>query len=167
MARGHAPFFTDLPESAPSYKYAQALANAGYSVGYDDKTFKPDKPLTREEMIGIKVGVDRGKAIPPEPTGNGPTWNFSDWAKVDKRYTGYIYMDNFGYNDGSDPNLPSHSNIIRSFGKIGTFNPKQAVLRSEAAASLWQVDTSGWATGKTAKDRIKEEQEKAAAEAAQ
>jgi hypothetical protein len=34
-------------------------------------------------------------------------------------------------------------NIQRAIGKIGTFKPKQAVLRNEAAATLWQIGQFG------------------------
>ncbi|MCA9788268.1 MAG: S-layer homology domain-containing protein, partial [Cyanobacteria bacterium HKST-UBA05] len=114
------------------YKYVQALSNAGYSVGYEDGTFRPNAALTREEMIGIKVGLDKGKRVQPDRSMMNYVWKFSDGDKVDERFTGYIYQDNYG--GGKKGN-----NIQRAFGKIGTFKPTQPVLRSEAAATLWQV----------------------------
>ena len=63
--------FKDLPAGHACYKYAQALANAGFSVGYVDGTFRPDKPITREEMIAMKVGVDMGKSSEPQKGANG------------------------------------------------------------------------------------------------
>lgn len=126
------PQFSDLPSSHPAYKYAQALANAGYSVGYDDGTFKPDQPITREEMIGMKVGLDKGKNIKPDRGMMDYAWKFSDSKEVDDRFTGYIYQD---YHNGG----PKGTNIQRAFGKIGTFKPKQTVVRAEAAATLWQI----------------------------
>ena len=128
--------FKDTPPSNPAYKYVQALANAGYSIGYDDGTFRPDKPLTREEMLGIKIGIDVGKTLPPWRAQMDSVWKFSDGKQVDERFTGYVHQD--FYVSG-----PHGSNIQRAFGKIGTFRPKQAVLRYEAAATLWQMGQFG------------------------
>lgn len=128
--------FKDTPASHPAYKYVQALANAGYSIGYDDGTFRPEKPLTREEMLGIKVGLDVGKTLPPWRAQMEATWKFSDSKNVDERFTGYVHQD--FYVSG-----PHGSNIQRAFGKIGTFQPKQAVLRYQAAATLWQMGQFG------------------------
>lgn len=140
------PQFKDLPPSHPAYKYAQALANAGYSVGYEDKTFKPDQAITREEMIGIKVGIDAGKEQPSP----GDTkwyknqmafvWKFSDAQNIDLRYCRYIHDDY--YISG-----PKGNNIQRAFGNIGTFKPKQAASRSQAAGTLWQIGKFGMQRG--------------------
>ncbi len=129
-----APQFSDLKKDHPSYQYAQALANAGYSVGYDDKTFKPDQPITREEMIGIKGGIDFGTIAPDRNNMNG-VWSFSDANKVDNRFTGYISVDGHDSKGGS---------IKRAFGQIKTFHPKQPVLRHQAAAVLWRMATGKW-----------------------
>jgi hypothetical protein len=130
------PQFKDLKENHPAYKYAQALANAGYSVGYDDGTFRADKPITREEMIGIKVGVDCGKSYDPYPGQMAYVWKFSDAKDVDNRFTGYIHQDYYVSGDKG-------SNIARAFGKVGTLRPKQPVLRCEAAGTLWQFGQFG------------------------
>lgn len=132
LAPGSKPFFTDLKETDPCYPYVQALANAGYSVGYEDNTFKSQKPITREEMIGIKVGVDCGKAIEPYRSQMQFIWKFADGKQIDERYTGYIQRDFYEHG-------PLGGNIQRAFGKIGAFKPKQAATRAEAAATLWQA----------------------------
>lgn len=142
------PQFKDLQSSDPSYKYAQALANAGYSVGYDDGTFKPNQAITREEMLGMKVGVDEGKNIAPYKGQMGFVWKFSDSQQVDDRFSGYIHNDY--YISG-----PNGNNIQRAFGKIGTFKPKQAVSRQEAAGTLWQVGTHGYNGGTASKGKDK------------
>lgn len=128
--------FKDTPANHPQYKYVQALANAGYSIGYEDGTFKPDKPLTREEMLGIKVGVDVGKDLAPWRSQMETVWKFSDAKDVAEKFTGYVHQD--FYVSG-----PNGSNIQRAFGKIGAFRPKQPVTRSEAAATLWQIGQFG------------------------
>lgn len=121
------PKFSDIDSSHPAFKYVASLAKAGYSVGYEDGTFKPDELLTREEMIVIKVGVDVGKTIKPDINYMNYLWKFSDGDQVDSRYTGYIATDH-GLRD---------PNILRAFGKLGTFEPQEPVLRHEAAATLW------------------------------
>ncbi len=123
------PGFTDIDNTHPAFKYVASLASAGYSVGYDDNTFKPEQPITREEMIVIKVGVDAGKNIGSNTSQMKYVWGFSDGDQVDERYTGYIHGDYY-------VDVP---NIQRAFGKVGTLKPKQPVLRHEAAATLWQV----------------------------
>ena len=131
-----AQVFTDVPPTHPAYKYIQAVANAGYSIGYKDGTFRPDKPLTREEMLGIKVGVDLGKDLDPWRSQMETVWKFSDGKDVDERFTGYVHQD--FYVSG-----PRGGNIQRAFGKIGKFQPKQPVTRCEAAATLWQFGQFG------------------------
>lgn len=144
------PFFKDLKPNHACYKYAQALANAGYSVGYEDGTFRADQPITREEMIGIKVGVDCGKTYEPYRGQMAFVWKFSDSKNIDERFTGYIHQDY--YVSG-----PYGSNIQRAFGKVGTFHPKSAVTRCEAAGTLWQMGQFGhW--GHTAANIIKTRQ---------
>ena len=65
-------------------------------------------------------------------------WKFSDAKDVDERYSGYIHDDYYisGTNGG---------NIKRAFGKLGAFKPRQAVLRCEAAGTLWQFGHGDWA----------------------
>ncbi len=144
LAPAFDPGFTDLTSDHPAYKYVASLASAGYSVGYDDKTFKPDAPITREEMLVIKVGMDKGKAFGPDASQMAYVWKFSDSKSVDARYTGYIHADYY----------VSNSNIQRCFGKIGTLRPKQPILRHEAAASLWQFGDSANITSTTAKHAL-------------
>ncbi len=148
LAPAFDPGFTDLDKTHPAYKYVASLANAGYSVGYDDKTFKPDAPITREEMLVIKVGIDKGKAFRPDASQMAYVWKFSDSKAVDLRYTGYIHADYY----------VSNPNIQRCFGKIGTLRPKQPVLRHEAAASLWQFGDSANIRSTTAKHALSRKQ---------
>jgi outer membrane murein-binding lipoprotein Lpp len=148
LAPSASPFFKDLPPDNPAYKYAQALANAGFSVGYEDKTFRPDKPISREEMIGLKVGVDAGKSFEPYRGQMAFVWKFSDSKDVDERFTGYIHQDY--YTSG-----PYGSNIQRAFGKLGQFHPKASCTRAEAAGTLWQMGQFGnW--GHTAANVLKQ-----------
>jgi hypothetical protein len=136
LAPSAPPFFSDLPSTHPDFKYVQALSNAGFSVGYDDKTFRPEQPITREEMIGIKVGIDCGKSYEPYRGQMAFVWKFSDSKDVDERFTGYIHQDY--YVSGA-----YGSNIQRAFGKVGALHPKYPVTRAEAAGTLWQMGQWG------------------------
>ncbi|MGB7416762.1 MAG: S-layer homology domain-containing protein, partial [Thermosynechococcaceae cyanobacterium] len=109
------PGFTDISPEHPAYKYVQAFANGGYAVGYEDKTFRPDQPLTREEMIALKVGLDSGEAIKPLKDTRSIT--YADAAQVESRYTGYIRGDG------------SFKNAARAFGAVKDLKPKQVVKR--------------------------------------
>ncbi|MEM7593975.1 MAG: S-layer homology domain-containing protein, partial [Cyanobacteria bacterium P01_A01_bin.83] len=112
----------------PAYKYVQAFAHSGHSVGYPDNTFKPDLPITREEMIGIKQPLDAGT---PDQPGNN-IWNFNDFDQIDPKFVPYIYLDYFIRSRGEG------SNIQRAFGSIKSYKPKEPVLGYEAIGSIWQ-----------------------------
>ena len=138
------PYFSDLSKEHPVYPYAQALAEAGYSVGYEDGTFRPEQPLTREEMLGIKVPVDNGGDVDNFMWGNF-RGSFSDNDTLFKtRFVKYIQAD-LGYT-----NKPNGSNITRAFGNIKTFKRKEPVRRFEAAATIWQTDWRGKYTAASA-----------------
>lgn len=154
LAPNFDPGFKDISPSHPAYKYVASLANAGYSVGYDDKTFKPDQPITREEMIGIKLGIDTGKTHKPEMQLMTHAWKFSDANQVDPKFSGYILADS---------SLIPFENIKRAFGTVGTFKPKQAVLRHEAAATLWGFKSPG-IHGTSAPAALKRQQEEQSAQ---
>lgn len=140
--------FKDCAPGHKLYPYVQALAGAGFSIGYEDGTFRPDQPLTREEMLGIKLGVDVGKKLDPWRSQMEAVWKFSDGKDVAERFTGYVHQD--FYVSG-----PHGGNIQRAFGKIGAFHPKQPVLRSEAAATLWQIGQFGFTQNTTATTALK------------
>ena len=49
-AAGPTDFFSDVPTSDWAYAAVKELADKGYVVGYPDKTYKGQRPLTRYEM---------------------------------------------------------------------------------------------------------------------
>ncbi len=117
--------FSDIPPTHPDSRYIQSMADAGYAIGYDDKTFKPDEPLTREQMIAIKAGLDHRGAF-EEHTGGAPGgWTDSD--KIAKKYWRALYFENV---------LQANANIGRVFGTIKTFKPQEPVTRAEAAVCV-------------------------------
>lgn len=136
LAPSAAPFFKDLKPENPYYQYVQALANAGFSIGYEDHTFHAERPITREELIGMKIGVDCGKTFEPYRGQMAFVWKFSDSKDVNEKFTGYIHQDYYVSGQYG-------SNIQRAFGKLGAFHPRAAVTRAEAAGTLWQMGQWG------------------------
>lgn len=47
------PRFSDVPTSSGFYSYIAALAGAGIINGYSDQTFRPNEPITRNQMAKI------------------------------------------------------------------------------------------------------------------
>jgi S-layer homology domain len=121
------PYFKDVPSTHPYYKYIQSLAENGFSVGYGDGTFRPDKVLTREEMIGMKVAVDDKAREPADPVNYNK--KFTDHTQIDRRFVNYVYFDEFGY---------CMDHFARIYGETNLYKPKQPVLRHEAAVAVWR-----------------------------
>lgn len=48
--------FVDVTPSAPYFEGVRALARAGRCIGFRDNSFKPDRPLTREELAALLAG---------------------------------------------------------------------------------------------------------------
>jgi len=130
--------FSDLASRDPDFPYVQGLSDAGIAVGFPDKSFKADQPLTREQMIAIKSGLDRGGLHKSYATDesyaryNLPPWKDKD--KVAKTYVGAIATDI--EDDPKSAGAAKIDNIGRTFGAIAMFRPQQAVTRAQAAVLL-------------------------------
>lgn len=141
------PAFQDVPTSDPDFGVIQGLANAGLipsplSGDSTTVTFRPDAPLTREELILWKVPVDTRQALPAASIESvQQTWGFQDATKIDPRALRAVLAD---YQNGD------LSNIRRAFGYTTLFQPQKTVSRAEAAAVLWQFGSQG--NGLSAKD---------------
>ncbi|WP_199249526.1 S-layer homology domain-containing protein [[Phormidium] sp. ETS-05] len=131
---GQQPAFQDVPAKDPDFAIIQGLAEAGIissNLTGDSTTvsFRPDEPLTREDMLLWKVPLDLRKPPPPATLqAIQETWGFQDVAKVDPKSLRSLLAD---FQSGD------LSNIRRSFGYTTLFQPKKPVSRAEAAASLW------------------------------
>jgi hypothetical protein len=134
------PLFQDVPSSDPDFGAIQGLANAGLissplSGDAAAVNFRPDAPLTREDLILWKVPVDLRQALPNASIDTiQQTWGFQDTAKIDPKAMRAVLAD---YQNGD------LSNIRRAFGYTTLFQPKKSVSRSEAAAVLWQFGSQG------------------------
>lgn len=115
--------FPDVPSTNPSFRYIQGIANAGWAVGYDDRLFKPDQELTREEMIAIKMPIDRGSTI-TELRPAVKMW--SDYERISQRC-----LPAMGFNA-----LWPGANWERVFGQTKVCEPQKPVTRAEAAICL-------------------------------
>ena len=96
--------------------------------------FRPDAPLTREQLILWKVPLDIRQALPSASVDAvKQTWGFQDATKIDPRPLQGVLAD-FQNSD--------QSNIRRVFGYTTLFQPKKPVTRAEAAAALWYFGTA-------------------------
>lgn len=141
--------FQDVPATDPDFGVIQGLANAGLipsplSGDSTTVTFRPDAPLTREELILWKVPVDTRQALPTASIeAVQQTWGFQDATKINPKALRAVLAD---FQNGDS------SNIRRAFGYTTLFQPQKTVSRAEAAAVLWQFGTQG--NGLSAKDAV-------------
>ncbi len=144
------PAFSDVPKSHPDFPVIQGLAEAGLipsplSGDSTEVLFRPDAPLTREQLILWKLPLDTRQALPAANLeAVKQTWGFQDVGKIDPKALRAVLAD---FQNGEQ------SNIRRVFGYTTLFQPKKPVNRAEAAAALWYFGTQG--DGVSAVDALK------------
>ncbi|MCC0177947.1 S-layer homology domain-containing protein [Waterburya agarophytonicola K14] len=132
--------FQDIKSDNPDFGAIQGLAEAGLvpSRLTQDSTkllFRPDAPLTREDLVTWKVPLDTRQALPKASIeAIEKSWGFQDAANIDSSAVRALYAD---YQNGD------RSNVRRIFGFTTLFQPKKPVTRAEAAASLWYFGFQG------------------------
>ncbi|WP_421655474.1 S-layer homology domain-containing protein [Leptothermofonsia sp. ETS-13] len=145
------PAFRDVPKSDPDFPAIQGLAEAGIipsSLSGDPTAvnFRPNAPLTRESLLLWKVPMDIRQALPHANIDTvKQTWGFQDAAKIDPKALRAVLAD---HQNGD------LSNIRRVFGYTMLFQPKKAMTRAEAAATLWYFGFQG--EGQSAQDAAKQ-----------
>ncbi|MBD2523458.1 S-layer homology domain-containing protein [Nostoc sp. FACHB-133] len=128
------PVFSDVTAKDPDFPAIQGLAEAGLipSPLSGDSTavlFRPDAPLTREQLLLWKLPLDTRQALPSANLDTvKQTWGFQDAARIDPKALRAVLAD---YQNGEQ------SNIRRVFGYTTLFQPKKPVTRAEAAMTLW------------------------------
>ena len=128
------PAFQDVPSTHPDFPSIQGLAEAGLipsSLSGDANTvlFRPDAPLTREQMILWKVPLDTRQPLPVASLDTvKQTWGFQDAGKVDPKALRAVLAD---FQNGEQ------SNIRRVFGYTTLFQPKKTVNLGEVAVAIW------------------------------
>ena len=124
---GDGQTFDDVPPSHPYYKYVQGMVDAGYVIGFNEKTFQPDKKLTREELVAIMAKRD---------------YDFKDF---DSKYYWENYMKFTDKNDiapkyreavSKDDSMGDRSSLKDAFGELKLFHPKKEARVYEALLSL-------------------------------
>ncbi|MGH2412861.1 MAG: S-layer homology domain-containing protein [Microcystaceae cyanobacterium] len=134
------PAFQDVSKTDPDFAVIQGLAETGIipSQLSGDSTallFRPDAPLTREDLIAWTVPLDNRKALPTATLdGVKSTWGFQDAAKIDPKAWRSLYAD---FQNGDQ------ANVRRVFGYTTLLQPKKTVTRAEAAAALWYFGFQG------------------------
>ncbi|MGJ5631024.1 S-layer homology domain-containing protein [Nostoc sp. CALU 1950] len=134
------PAFSDVSAKDPDFPAIQGLAEAGLipSPLSGDSTvvlFRPDAPLTREQLLLWKLPLDTRQALPSANLDAvKQTWGFQDAARIDPKALRAVLAD---YQNGEQ------SNIRRVFGYTTLFQPKKPVTRAEAATALWSFGTQG------------------------
>jgi len=134
------PAFRDVPRTDADFGAIQGLAEAGIvpsSLSGDPAiaTFRPDQPLTREQLLLWKVPLDHRQGLPSASTeAIKQTWGFQDASRIDPIALRAVLAD---YQNGDQ------ANIRRAFGYTTLFQPKKAVSRAEAAAALAYFGSQG------------------------
>ncbi|MEB3227491.1 MAG: S-layer homology domain-containing protein [Synechocystis sp.] len=135
-APGAKPVFTDVPTTHPDFAYIQGFADAGLipsSLTNDPSAtlFRPDAPLTREDLLLWKVPLDQRGALTKASLDNiKETWGFQDAAKINPKVWSALYAD---FQSGD------RSNLRRMFGFTTLLQPQKPVTRAEAATALWYL----------------------------
>jgi hypothetical protein len=142
-SQGATSAYPDVPKSHPDFAYVQGMYDAGFAVGFPDKTFKPDALLTHEQMIAIKESVDRGGVQQYYVANWDSTMpNWKDKQQINKLFRGAIAedggLDKVAVVNWNHPNLVI-DNVPRTFGAIAMFRPQDPVTRSQAALVLWKI----------------------------
>ncbi|MBV8066856.1 MAG: S-layer homology domain-containing protein [Candidatus Eremiobacteraeota bacterium] len=135
--------YPDVAGSHPDFAYIQGMYDAGFAVGFPDKTFKPDALLTHEQMIAIKESVDRGGLQQYYVTNWDSTMpDWKDKGQINKLFRGPVAedsgLDRVAVTNWNHPNLVI-DNVPRTFGAIAMFRPAQTVTRAQAAAVIWKI----------------------------
>jgi S-layer homology domain len=144
------PAFSDVPKTNPDFPAIQGLAEAGLipsSLSGDtvEVLFRPDAPLTREQLLFWKLPLDTRQGLPAANLeAVKQTWGFQDAGRIDSKALRAVLAD---YQNGEQ------SNIRRVFGYTTLFQPKKPVTRAEAAGALWYFGTQG--EGISATDALK------------
>ncbi|WP_181243906.1 S-layer homology domain-containing protein [Chamaesiphon polymorphus] len=147
------PAFQDVPSTNPDFPSIQGLAEAGLipSPLSGDATsvlFRPDTPLTREQMILWKVPLDTRQPLPTASLDAvKQTWGFQDAGKIDPKAMRAVLAD---FQNGD------RSNIRRAFGYTTLFQPKKTVTVGEVATTLWYFGANS--EGLSARDAVQTEQ---------
>jgi len=129
--------FRDVTPDNPDWKWIQGMANAGYIIGYDEIYFKPEKEISREEMMAIRCGLEYNITLKDiERIEKNLTIykkdleeRFNDASKIERKYVAAYFKD-----------MDSSFIIFRSaFGTTRILLPQKKLTREEAVSTLWTI----------------------------
>ncbi|MFM2303079.1 MAG: hypothetical protein RLZZ135_485 [Cyanobacteriota bacterium] len=141
--------FRDVPATHPDFPSIQGLAEAGLipsplSGDATMVTFRPDAPLTREQMVLWKIQLDTHQPLPTASLDAvKQTWGFQDAGKIEPKALRAVLAD---FQNGEQ------SNIRRVFGYTTLFQPQKTVNLGEVAITLWYFGANS--EGLSARDAI-------------
>lgn len=138
---GSKPYFSDVPVTDPDFGAIEGMHDAGIAIGFPDKTFKPNRLITREEALAIKAYVDCGSPDPLLANDIGQAY-YELPAWKDKRGISRVYVAAIGscLNQDQGTTPPNQLDTIgRTFGAIVMLYPKRPLDRAEAAAMIWRI----------------------------
>lgn len=134
------PSFSDIAANDADFAVIQGLANAGLlpintdSVNEANNLFRPDEPLTRQEMVVWKIPFDIRQPLPiANLDGVKKAWGFRDLKDLNTANFGVFV---------ADAQLGEQSNVRRAFGFTVLLQPNKTVTRGEAIATLWYFGTA-------------------------
>jgi hypothetical protein len=119
--------FSDVLASHWAYDEIVACASAGIVTGYPDGSYRPDDPVTRDQMAAYiaraLAGGDGNVPAPSVPLPTFPDVDTDHWAF---RYIQYCYADDIveGYEDGA-------------------YRPDEVVNRGQMAVYIARADAGG------------------------
>ncbi|NJN30341.1 MAG: hypothetical protein HC824_07830 [Synechococcales cyanobacterium RM1_1_8] len=134
------PLFRDVSTTQPNYAAIQGLAEAGIlpsslSGAQEQINFRPDAPLTREDLLLWKVPLDLRQTLPASDlTAVKEAWGFQDASKISSPALRAVLAD---YSNGDQ------AVIRRVFGYTTLLQPQKPVTQAEAAAALAYFGSSG------------------------
>ncbi|NJL46913.1 MAG: S-layer homology domain-containing protein, partial [Leptolyngbyaceae cyanobacterium SM2_5_2] len=132
------PAFQDVPTTHPYFPAIQGLTEAGIipsalTGNSTAVTFRPNDPLTRENLVLWKVPLDTRTTLPTATVeAVKGTWGFQDAAQIEPLALRAVLADH---------QTGDFANILRAFGYTTLFQPKKTVSQAEAAAALWRFGT--------------------------
>ena len=139
--------FQDVPPEDPDFGPIQGLAEAGLipSALAGNATavnFRPEDPLTREDLLLWKVPLDTREGLPTATAeAVEQAWGFQDAGRIEPLALRAVLADH---------QAGEFANLRRAFGFTTLFQPDRAVTRAEAAAVLWRF--GGQTNGRSAAD---------------
>jgi hypothetical protein len=88
---GGGGMFSDVPLDHPFFWDIQWLAHTGISTGYDDGTFRPEEPVSRQAMAAFLHRLhDLDDTITATPEADGPDeFSSDDWVQLPGAQVGF------------------------------------------------------------------------------